>query len=165
MLVECGTLWEELRGVFKTISEDAIGRANSDERWKRWTFEELAGMSGREVDEWRDGCARAAIQNRGGRLRLLTEFGLWTKADMEDHIGILFTADPDTGVGWDVHRIGDRAARDGEYMMRSAGVALAKRPSAAKRFRGIKQWGGRLVTAGQRLLLLPSSDPEDEAVA
>ena len=157
MWLECGTLWVRLSPALLTIRLDALPRANGESRlmrYRRWLYPELAELWG-EIEDWKsDGRARNTINGPAAREHVMEEFGLIWKADDADHQGLLFTADPLTGVEWTRDRIADNAERDGRHLTTVCRWASKMRPSSRSEFRRVEKFSIKLPAAGSELVAL-----------
>ena len=145
------TLHDELREALAVIELDAVPRVYTRTKWRRWRYDQLARLVGC-VEDWRDkGRIRSAIIGGDARAWMRREFRLWWTNDDEHHMGLLFTADPRTGMGWDRVRIAERVLRDGLYLEAAASAAVTMQPMFRSQFHDIERAAQRVVNGANTL--------------
>lgn len=152
MFPEHGSQKDKLRECFSCIREEALGRLNRAEKYRLYTHEELAALSGSEPEEWKgDGRIRRMMYGVTGRLWLLNEFQLWFKADEEDYAGLLFTAEPRTGYLW-LHDQKTDAVIEAATSLEVLGNRAEELDSRFRgHFRAVRKCGKAMMAAGQGL--------------
>lgn len=152
MWPEEGTRKDGLFSTFQTIKSEVLRFVNGQRKFRLWTYEELAAMSGTEVEDWKcDGWIRRMMYGRTGRQWLREDHYLWWTTEKTHHSGLLFTADCRTGAEWlrkdaanDVHAIG---------LMVEEAMDSAERPQPTFRghFHKIKSGARRIIDGGSRM--------------
>ena len=126
MSLEFGTRKDALRACFHQIELDVLHRLNKPQKYRHYTYEELAALSGHEPEDWKsDGWIRRMMYGLAGRSWLEGDFRLWFKADENNHAGLVFTADPRLGLAWFVDLKTDEfteGAKTMDYLSRRAEV-------------------------------------------
>lgn len=142
---------KRLRRAFVVIEKDAVPRVFGKAAWRRWRYDELASLYGEECD-WRpNGSVRSALIGGAGREWLRQHYRLWWTTDPRK-AGILFTADPLTGMEWDRERIAARVSRDAEYLTAAARAASEMQPAFRSHFQRVEGQADRLKVASSGLL-------------
>lgn len=161
--VDCGTLWDSMAPMLSVIRQDALTRANIANRamrYRRWRYDRLESECERlgcpaDAADWRhDGRVRRMISGRSSRERLVAEYGIGWKADMADHDGILFTADPLTAVEWTLAREAEGAERGGRHICFMTRWAAEARPTYRSEFRRYEKHAKKLTSSGAKLIEL-----------
>ena len=151
MLPERGTLRDDMRVVLLTIERDALQRVSYKKRFRLWSYEQLANLTGEPSDWMCEGRIRSALNGLNTRRWLQENHRMWWKADEKEHTGLMFTCDPRTGAEWDRARIADRTHRDGVYLEEMAECAEGLQPTFRAHFRKIKKTGKKLKATGEAL--------------
>ena len=148
------TLRKELVKTFRIIERDALQRVDYKQRYRLWTYEQLVNLFG-DVDQWKcGGRVRNLISGGEARLWLLEEYRLWWRADQRDHLGLLWTCDPRTGIEWARAMIAERTHRDGLFLSRAASMSQVLQPSFRNHFRKIMDCSDKLRNVAGKMKLL-----------
>ena len=128
---------EGLRDVLLSIRATGLLVANSRKRWFLRSYGSLGTEYG-GADAWCcDGWIRNAISGRAARLWLQDDFGLWWKADDQEHEGILFTCCSTTGLEWDRARETNSMQAGATYLMDTVHRCEQLRPTHRPFYRTI----------------------------
>ena len=132
------TNWDRLRSTFDEIAHAALESANGRVRYQLWSYLELALLFGDPADWKCYGWIRGMIVG-DGRIRLIDEHRLWWAADLQDHAGIMFTADPEIGINWLFSRKAEGWFRDCQLLITATSRAARLRPSRKLYFRDLQK--------------------------
>jgi len=160
LLPDRGTLKDDLRAALLVIEKDALQRVNYKMRFRLWSYENLSNIPcGGEPEDWMcDGRFRRALTGMAARRWLQEDHRLWWKADDMEHTGLLFTADPRTGIEWDRARIADRTVNDGIYLSETADCAERLQGTFRAHFRKIGRAASHLKASGDKLKKMGDAD-------
>lgn len=144
------SILDELAGALLEIERDAVPRVTARQKWRRWRYDQLAELAG-VADDWRHpGRFRLAMVGGGARLWMLQKHRLWwTRSESAE--GLLFTADPRTGMSWDRRRIGERIVRDAKYLRDAARRAAVMQPTFRPTYFETEKSALVAMRAGRRL--------------
>lgn len=149
-------LVEGIAGAMRVIELDAVPLVTGRVKWRRWRYDELAGLVG-TVDDWMyPGRIRSAITGGEARTWMRRRFRLWWTSDNDYRAGILFTADPRTGMEWDRVRITARLLRDADYLADAASGAAHMQPMFRPAFLRIGTAAEKVIAAISQLQSLRS---------
>ena len=153
---------EGLRPALLYIRDKCLMVAEHKKRYILFYYEGLGGLAGKPED-WMctsggTGWIRNALMGLDARKWLRDEFGLWWKADMHEHSGLLFTADPLTGWEWDRGRTTDRIHSYATYLGESAVVCAELRPKHRNHFRTGKKATDKVLMGTSNLKKLGDED-------
>ena len=143
---------EGLREVLLHIRQACLQVANRRKRYFFFSYERLAEVSHATPEDWMcDGWIRNTLMGRDARRWLYQEYDLWWKADEEEHLGLLFTCDPITGVDWDRTREAASFHAGAVYLRDSACYGEHLRPSNRPHFRKVKDTANRVAAGAKKL--------------
>lgn len=152
------SLARELRPVFVEIGQRMLMIRNNTKKFRLYEYDDLADMHG-EIEDWKcEGRVRRMMYGSEGRRWLLYEFKLWWKSDDAEHSGLLFTADPRTGIEWERNRRADRTHRDGLMLREFSDYATKVNPMFRDHYLSIGREADRLILTGERLKELGDAD-------
>lgn len=142
----------EINSAFAAIRRDAIRRIHDPVKHRVWSYQDLGDLYGSPEAWMYEGAVRNEMYGASARLWLQAEWGLWWSTTDCISSGLAFTADPRTGTQWECDRLGQEAARSGEYLAAMAKQSEVIMPAFRKHFRDVEQCAERLGRAGRRML-------------
>lgn len=144
-------LADEIAGALRAIELESIDRLAHKTKWRRWRYDELAALAGIEADWEYPGRFRVAIAGGDARTWIRSRFRLWWTGDDVRRAGLLFTADPRTGLSWDRNRIATRSLRDAAYLSDTAIAAAEMQPLFRPIYLTVARVSGQMLNAAQKL--------------